>query len=525
MLKKKPLLWRIFLLTASYFFYATWNFRFLFLIFAISLFNFYVAKKIQSKDSEKKRKILISGAVAVNIFVLALFKYFDFFRVSAELLLSKLGSQSNILLLNIILPIGLSFYILRAISYLVDVFRRKIKAEESLLDFSIYIAFFPQLLSGPIMRASEFLPQLKDGGVKKLENMHEYFALILGGLFKKIVIASFLTTSIVNDVLAVPQNHSQLSVVLALYAYAIVIYCDFSGYSDIAVGISGLMGFKSPRNFNSPYSSLNFSDFWKRWHITFSSWLKDYVYIPLGGNRKGKLRKYINLSITMLVSGLWHGTGLNFIFWGISHGIGLIYGHMKLRGLTVYSEVHCELPAVSPRPELGVKASPLSAERQTFQPRSTVAERNPPKQKIGIQPRPYDSGFLRRRIKEGAGEEIIKKGRKFRFLNNFLSWFSTLNSICLLWLFFAVGSLEDVLAVLRQLFNWRAGSEPIGIYTILVIIFSFLIFGFEDNIRKLFVLVQNKIPFAFQILSISVFIIILMKLGPDIIPPFIYFKF
>ena len=454
-LKKKPLLWRIFLLTASYFFYATWNLRFLFLIFAVSLFNFYVAKKIQRKDSEKERKILVSGAVASNILVLALFKYFDFFRVSAELLLSKLGLQNNVLLFNIILPIGLSFYILRAISYIIDVFRGKIKAEESLLDFSIYIAFFPQLLSGPIMRASEFLPQLKDGGVKKLENMHEYFALILGGLFKKIAIASFLATGIVNDVLAVPQNHSQLSVVLALYAYAIVIYCDFSGYSDIAVGISGLLGFKSPRNFNSPYSSLNFSDFWKRWHITFSSWLKDYVYIPLGGNRKGKLRKYINLLITMIVSGLWHGTGLNFIFWGISHGIGLIYGH----------------------------------------------------------------------IKEGARDKIIKKGRKFRFLNNFLSWFLTLNSICLLWLFFAVGSLEDVLDVLKQLFNWRASSEPIGIYTILVIIFSFIIFGFEDNIRKLFVTVQNKIPFAFQVLSISVFIIILMKLGPDIIPPFIYFKF
>ena len=452
-LKQKPLLWRIFLLVSSYFFYATWNVRFLLIIFIISLFNFYSAFWIGKTSEERRKKIFLAISIVINVLILGFFKYYDFFRQSAEILLNKLGLSGDPILLNIILPVGLSFYILRAISYNIDVFRRKITSESSLLNFSIYISFFPQLLAGPIMRAGEFLPQLKNGGSKIIENINENFALILGGLFKKIVIVSYLTVNIVDDVFAVPQNHSQLAVLLAIYAYAIVIYCDFSGYSDIAIGTAGLMGFKSPINFNAPYLAVDFRDFWRRWHITFSKWLRDYVYIPLGGNRKGRLRIYFNLLITMFVSGLWHGAGITFIFWGILHGFGLIAGHIRERY--------------------------LQGLRSKF---------------------------------SGSLEKIF-------------SWFITFNLVCFFWIFFRAESMQNTFDVIKQLFNWQASIEPVAVYTIYFIVFSLLLFAFGERIKRLFINLQEKLPLPLQVLLVAFFVIVLVKLGPDIIPPFIYFKF
>lgn len=312
--------------------------------------------------------------------------------------------------------------------------------------------FSPDLLSGPIMRASEFLPQIKNGGAKTIENIQENFAQILSGLFKKVVIASYLTINLVDDVFAVPQNHSQLSVLLAIYAFAIVIYCDFSGYSDIAIGIAGLMGFKSPVNFNAPYLASDFSDFWQRWHITFSNWLRDYVYIPLGGNKKGKTKTYLNLMITMIVSGLWHGTGLNFIFWGILHGFGTIISHIT--------------------------------------------------------------------------EEYMKGlGGMMKVLHKFSSWFITFNSICFFWIFFRAESMNNAFSIIKQLFNWKTGIEPIDIYMIYLIFLSFVIFAFGKKIKELFVEIEERLPLILQIITIAALVILVIKLGPDIIPPFIYFKF
>jgi D-alanyl-lipoteichoic acid acyltransferase DltB (MBOAT superfamily) len=451
-LKKRPLWWRIFLLLSSYIFYATINVRFVLLIFIVSLINFYSGLLIHRSDQETKRKILLGVTVGINILILGFFKYYGFFREGMQALLDKFGISSNFLLLNVILPVGLSFYILRAISYNVDIYRKKINPESSFLDLAIYIAFFPQLLAGPIMRPDEFLPQLKNGGAKTIENLQENFAFILSGLFKKIVIVSYLTVNIVDDVFAVPQNHSQLAVLLAIYAYAIVIYCDFSGYSDLAIGIAGLMGFKSPANFNAPYLAIDFRDFWRRWHITFSNWLRDYVYIPLGGNRKGEIRTYFNLVITMLISGLWHGTGLNFVFWGFLHGLGLIASRIR--------------------------------------------------EKFGVGFR----GFL---------EKFEKT----------LSWFITFNAVCFFWIFFRAESVSGAFAVIKQLFNFRTGVEPVAVYTIFFIVLSFLIFALGKKIKELFIKIEEKLPLALQIIFISILIVIIVELGPDIIPPFIYFQF
>lgn len=451
-LKRKPLLWRFFLLLISYFFYAVWDIRFLGLIFLLSLFNYLAAFFIDQAKDLNRKKLWLGLTVGANVLVLAFFKYFNSFRESADVLFDKIGLPDNFLLLHIVIPIGLSFYILRAISYNIDVFRKKIQPEKSFLDLAIYIAFFPQLFSGPISRAHDFLAQLKNGGQKNIENLEENFALILIGLFKKIVIASYLTTNLVDDVFAVPQNHSQLVVLLAVYAFAIVIYCDFSGYTDMAIGIAGLMGFKSPANFASPYLSVDFQDFWQRWHITFSNWLRDYVYIPLGGSRKGRIRNYLNLMATMFVSGLWHGNGIQFIVWGLSHGLGLVFSRIN-------------------------------------------------------------------------AEAMERRRNQFERLEKALSWFITLNAICFLWIFFKAESLQNALDIIKQLFNWQSAHESVTIYVVGLIFLSFLGFFFEQSAKDLLVFVQKRLPLLLQILFLTAAVILIIKLGPNIVPPFIYFRF
>lgn len=272
--------------------------------------------------------MFLALSIVVNFSVLGLFKYYEFFRSSFESLFFKIGLPISFPLLGIILPIGISFYILRAISYNADIYSGKVAEMPSFIDVLLYIAFFPQLLAGPISRAPEFLIQLKDGGSKKIEDLWESFSFIILGLFKKIVISSYLVVRITDDVFAVPQNHSRLVVLLALFAYAIVIYCDFSAYSDMSIGFAGLLGFKSPVNFNGPYLSHDIQDFWRRWHMTLSFWFRDYVYIPLGGNRNGPLGKYLNLVIVMTLAGLWHGASINFIIWGLLNGVGLVVVHI-----------------------------------------------------------------------------------------------------------------------------------------------------------------------------------------------------
>lgn len=326
-LKRWPLLWKLFLLGMSYFFYSVWEVRFVLILIAVSIIN-YFAVIICQKVVFRFKKAFFVLALFINIGVLGLFKYYDFFRVSTETLLRKFGFAVNLPLFEFILPIGISFYLFRAISYLIDVYRQKIIAEKSWLDFFLYLAFFPHLLAGPIARAGDFLPQLKNGGARLIETPRKYFTLIFVGFFKKVVISSFLTSRIVDNVLAVPENHAAQIVIIAVLSYSLVIYFDFSGYSDMAIGFAGLLGFRSPDNFNFPYLSQNLRDFWRRWHISFSNWIRDYVYIPLGGNRKGKLREYLNLFLSMTVVGLWHGAAGHFVVWGALHGLGMPFSDL-----------------------------------------------------------------------------------------------------------------------------------------------------------------------------------------------------
>ena len=261
-------------------------------------------------------------AVAVNLVTLGVFKYFDFFAVNLNDVLGVFRLGAPLPLLHVILPVGISFLVFRMLSYVVDIYRGQL-APAPALDFAVYVAFFPYLLAGPIARAREFLPQLTSPRNPHAVDSSRAFVLILGGLAKKLLIADYLSTHIVNGLFASPQTYSSWEALWGIIAYSVQIYCDFSAYADIAIGISLLLGFELPANFDAPYTARTIQDFWRRWHITLSSWLRDYLYIPLGGNRKGRARTYVNLVVTFLLGGLWHGAGWTFVFWGLLHGTGL----------------------------------------------------------------------------------------------------------------------------------------------------------------------------------------------------------
>lgn len=302
----------ILLLAASYVFYFLGDYRFLLLLAGVSLLMWFFGKQIAKK---KNAKLFLILGVAADIAVLGIFKYLNFFVDSFRALMGK-----DPIVLNILLPMGISFYIFQSISYIADVYAGKIDAEENPLNVLLYIGFFPQIISGPIVKSYDFLPQLhKERSIDK-EGLSAGAQRFLLGLFKKKVIADRLGLC-VDAVFSAPAAYSSFSILMAVITYSLQIYYDFSGYSDMAVGIGKTLGFDLGTNFNLPYLAKNPSDFWKRWHISLSSWFKEYVYIPLGGNRKGKERTYLNLFITMLLSGLWHGASWAFVFWGGMHAI------------------------------------------------------------------------------------------------------------------------------------------------------------------------------------------------------------
>jgi alginate O-acetyltransferase complex protein AlgI len=319
-------LWKPFIIVASYVFYAAANWRFCLLLGGITLGNQLFAVLIHRAQTEHARKWLTGIAVALDLGVLAVFKYYAFFVQDIDDVLDSMRLGIPLPLLTIALPVGVSFFTFQAISYVVDVKRREVEPA-STIDVAVYLSFFPHLVAGPIVRAKEFLPQLQAPRDPKKVAAGSGIALIALGLVKKIVIADYLARVVVDPVFAVPQAYSGPDVWLAAYAYTAQIYCDFSGYTDMAIGLALLLGYVFPQNFRSPYRALGFRDFWRRWHMTLSRFLRDFLYIPLGGNRKGKFKTYRNLFLTMLLGGLWHGAAFTFVLWGAFHGAGLCLEH------------------------------------------------------------------------------------------------------------------------------------------------------------------------------------------------------
>ena len=321
-LMPRPRLWKPFILGASYVFYGYADWRFTALLAASTVANQLAARAIRASDEQKRRKLLLTLIVVFNIGLLGVFKYFDFFIESVNRVLTSLGLEAPMPILAIALPVGISFFTFQAISYVVDVYHRVIEPA-TMLDFAIYEAFFPHLVAGPIVRAREFLPQLATPRNHRSIPAGPAVFLIAGGLFKKIVLADLLATRIVDPVFGSPEAHSALEVWVAIYGYAVQIYCDFSAYTDMAIGLALLLGFRFPQNFDRPYAARSLQDFWRRWHMTLSRWLRDYLYIPLGGSRGSSAKTYRNLMLTMLIGGLWHGASWTFVIWGGIHGTGL----------------------------------------------------------------------------------------------------------------------------------------------------------------------------------------------------------
>lgn len=307
------LLW---LLLGGMVFYGYWNWHFLALIGFTSIFDFYLGIKIGAAPQPLKKRLLILD-VAVNLGILCYFKYRGFFLDTFHEILGREDPA-----IKILAPVGISFFVFEAMSYCIDIYRGKLKPYTDWKHFALFIFFFPRMIAGPIIRPADFLPQLQREIRLTWPNFWAGGQLFLFGMTKKLVIADRLST-FPDLVFANPQNYSPGSIWQATIAYSIQIFCDFSGYSDMALGIAKILGFDLPVNFRMPYLAANLTDFWRRWHISLSSWLRDYLYISLGGNRKGKVRTYINLLITMMLGGLWHGANWTFVVWGILHGLGL----------------------------------------------------------------------------------------------------------------------------------------------------------------------------------------------------------
>ena len=323
--------WKLFILAASYVFYSWWDWRFVFLLAASTLCTVTGGFLVDRSATERGRRASLVATLVAELGLLGWFKYYGFFSISIDNGLHKLGFHGTpVPLLAITLPVGISFFTFMGLSYVFDIYRRRLRRAR-FLDVAVFVAFFPHLVAGPIVRGADLLPQVERAERRDPRQLEfpEAAYLIFGGLFKKVVISSYVSSAIVTPVYNNPSLHSAPEILLATYGFAVQIYCDFSGYTDIAIGCALLLGFRFPQNFNAPYTATSLQDFWRRWHMTLSSWLRDYLYIPLGGNRGSRSQMYRNIMITMLLGGLWHGAAWTFVIWGGIHGLGQSVGHFK----------------------------------------------------------------------------------------------------------------------------------------------------------------------------------------------------
>jgi len=325
------------LLAASYYFYMCWDWRYAALLLFMSVVNFAAGRAIEASSSAAVRKRWLAAALLASLGVLAYFKYVNFFIESAGQLLNTMGFEANLPLLQVLLPIGISFFTFQSLSYTLDIYRGKEKATDSFRDFALFVAFFPTVLSGPITRARQFMPQLEHLPKDDEKRMEEGLVLILRGFIKKMAFADVLAVQLVNPAFAAPSEYSPLFLLVAVYAFSFQLYMDLSGYTDIARGVAKLLGFDLMKNFDRPYQATSVSNFWQRWHISMSSFFRDYLYFGIGGSKHGNV--YINLYITFVAIGIWHGAGWNFVLYGVIHGSFVCFerwrrGRREAKGLS-----------------------------------------------------------------------------------------------------------------------------------------------------------------------------------------------
>jgi alginate O-acetyltransferase complex protein AlgI len=336
--------WKLSMIALSYVFYGWVGWSYCLLLLTTTVVAYGGGTWVTATNTERHRRVAMSVSVAALLGILGWFKYYGFVSVNLDNLSHAVGLGHAVPLLQVGLPIAISFFTFMAISYVVDIYRRQLEPARP-MDFMVYISFFPHLLAGPIVRGGELLPQIRRKRDPASIDYSRAFWLILAGLFKKVVISSYVSSAIVQPVFTSPRQHSALEAVFAAWGYAVQIYCDFSGYTDIAIGLALLLGFRFPENFNAPYTARNLQDFWRRWHMTLSRWLRDYLYIPLGGNAGSEARTVRNIMITMVLGGLWHGAAWTFVVWGAWQGLGQSIGHVRR-----LSRVRRGLPQVAEGP-------------------------------------------------------------------------------------------------------------------------------------------------------------------------------
>ena len=530
-LRRRPLPWKLFVLGASYWFYAAWDRRFVLLLVAMTLVNAAAARMNRRFTRPAARRAAVAAGVAFDLGVLAFFKYYGFFTQSLE---SSFGISSPAL--SIVLPIGISFFTFQAISYVVDVHRGD-TSPAPLLDFAVYLAFFPQLVAGPIVRATEFLPQMRfppkgrrtgatsgdrgapvqlqlwpgqsqsellGGRVDRIE-LGRAAQLIARGMFKKVVVADFLAGAIVDEAFASPGSYGALDVLFGVYGYAVQIYADFSGYTDMAIGVALLMGFRFPQNFDRPYAAVSVQDFWRRWHMTLSRWLRDYLYIPLGGSRRGRARTYVNLLATMGLGGLWHGASGVFIVWGLYHGAGLAAERLGGRLWSTSTASRQARGDDSPASRQA-RGDDSPASRQARDDDSPASR----------QARDDDSPTSRRRTAPGAGSAL---GAWLRVLAVF-------HFVCAGWVLFNSETLAHAGDVYERLFRgWGIGTELLTPTVLAVIVGSVLAQYVPLAFARRWSTRLAEAPAAVTAAGFAVWTMIVVALGPEDVADYIYFQF
>jgi D-alanyl-lipoteichoic acid acyltransferase DltB (MBOAT superfamily) len=328
LLNPYPVPWKLGMLALSYFFYAWWDWRFVFLLAASTAIAYAGGTALGRLQGVTARRTVLIASCAALLGLLGYFKYYGFVSSNADNALHIIGLGKLIPIIQPTLPVAISFFTFMALSYVIDIHRHQLVPARP-LDVAVYLSFFPHLIAGPIVRGNELIPQIRHRRDPDSVDFSRGMWLIMSGLFKKVVISTDMANWIVTPVFAAPDHHSALEVIFAAWGYAIEIYCDFSGYTDIAIGCALLLGFRFPVNFDGPYTARDLQDFWRRWHITLSRWLRDYLYIPLGGNRGGRWTVARNIMITMILGGLWHGAAWTFVIWGGLHGAGQVVGHLR----------------------------------------------------------------------------------------------------------------------------------------------------------------------------------------------------
>ena len=490
----------IYVIVFSLFFYYKSSGYFFFILLISTIVDFFLGQLIHQMKEKWEKKVFLIISILFNLGVLAYFKYTNFFISTFNGLMG-----GSIEIVDIFLPVGISFYTFQTMSYCIDIYREKLQPVKNILDFAFFVSFFPQLVAGPIVRASDFLPQIHQKPQLSIDDMGRAFLLICGGLFKKAVISDYIGVNFVDRIFDNPSLYTGLENLFGVYGYALQIYCDFSGYSDIAIGLGLLLGFQLPENFRSPYQSSSLQEFWRRWHISLSTWLRDYLYISLGGNRKGKFRTYVNLMLTMLLGGLWHGPSWQFVVWGGLHGAYLAierFFHEGSRRLNTWRNER-----VNALDDIVLK---------NFIHHPTIWRQN-------LGNLYAKAGLTYWNIRNWLSPQI----QPFR---KYFNIFLTFHFVCYCWIFFRAKSFGDAISVMRQIafdFHPEVILQFFANYpqVLGLMLLGYMLHFIPDRFENIVAIRFKQSHFVVQSLALAVIIWLSIQTRSADLQPFIYFQF